>query len=1104
MRINFYKKSISGYLLLPIFLSAFLLFLLFPQNNAFAIFTGARDSVYYDSESKKCNVGKLNFNPFSGNKDITWELTNPVCASYMALAGAGVVIANAAADKLCKPTNSIGAPTILAEQDPFPFPPAPYPEPTWPYRLARIGSLCAKRMGEQSVISARLAAGDASAQVDSVLVGTDVNKCCIGGNAALVTAYSLAVTELAVIYGFANEAYKNTQICGYQWNSWADIRDSEGKMTKVRGKYEGSYQLCLDNVFNKADSSCLEAFQPDSSLAASFAGFLANTVFDPASPDVKKREISNRFYREFLYGGIEFEDAGPDACKNPSSWDSEKRRRILGYDNDLQRYYLTGPGKSPVYGCSRFLQQKGQIAEQEAFNCCNKRSQETICITRGDKHQFCKLGGRCNLTGIWYEPYESKRQQNYICAKSYSVCPYNHPVGGGTEEEVFDSSNPNSRANTCQFMNHCSVRPPKARFNTSDLKAGFISASCKNLKGDSQNNYLFDQSALKSKGSLNFSAPLIQCFKETMENLFLNVAGDTVCADANEMVDEDGKCPSGNYLFQKGKSLGGESFFVKVQNWLKSSIKVALTLSVALFGAMVLMGVSPIQKKDLIPYIIKIALIMYFALGTAWQTFFFQKVLDSSVLMADMTLFIDNEAPKLTGTELANKAAKNNVTVEQQTQAEDAAAAKALDENLDGCQFPKYDANEVDGKDQAAYPAGKEYLKIWDTLDCKIARAIGYGPEVSVPNLVLMVVGGFFTGSLGLIFVVGAFLFAFFLLSMTIKAMHSFIMSIVYIVLLIYVSPITITLSLFSRTKSIFSSWQKNLLGVVVQPLILFSYLGLMVAIFDNVVIGKDVKFSGDPVKGPKEVICNDKASNSSLYCIFRISELDSFNGLEVIGITIPILKNLTSEKVGSIFKAAMIAFLFSSFMDQIFNLAKTLAGGPSLKPTWGISATEMAKKAFTGLDGVRLRGMRAARKGVSSALSSVSRVAGAMSVKSVKDAGAAKAVPQDRIGGTQTNTQSGPQDRVTDPKKTAPETASKATQTDPQKQNASPQNASSQSGKGSQGEGSKVGAQDRVVGNDEKGPEKQDRVADEKKAVEQDRAGEQEAANTQDRSGNN
>ena len=62
------------------------------------------------------------------------------------------------------------------------------------------------------------------------------------------------------------------------------------------------------------------------------------------------------------------------------------------------------------------------------------------------------------------------------------------------------------------------------------------------------------------------------------------------------------------------------------------------------------------------------------------------------------------------------------------------------------------------------------------------------------------------------------------------------------VILLIYVSPLTITCALFERTKGIFENWWKQMLGFILQPMILFAYLGLMLTVFDNLFIG-DARF---------------------------------------------------------------------------------------------------------------------------------------------------------------------------------------------------------------------------------------------------------------------
>ena len=346
------------------------------------------------------------------------------------------------------------------------------------------------------------------------------------------------------------------------------------------------------------------------------------------------------------------------------------------------------------------------------------------------------------------------------------------------------------------------------------------------------------------------------------------------------------------------------------------------------------------ERKEVSMFVIKLGLVSYFALGNAWQTVFFDGVFNAGSAISNIVMQPDHNRPIF---------------------------------KLDGCQFPRYNYNDDNDKtkyDKPSYPPGKEYLAIWDLLDCKIARAIGFGPEVSVPNIIIMMIAGFFTGGLGIIFVIASFMCAFFLLALTIRALHIFLMSSIAIILMIYVSPITITLSLFKRTSGIFTKWYKNLISFALQPIVLFAYLGILVSVFDNVIIGS-ATFEGTGINAEKTIKCNEIANDDSLYCIFKIAEIKNlaeiknFSGLEAIGIGIPVLVGITSEKLTTVAKAAFVLFIFTQFLEKITYLAATLTGGAELKGV-GISATEMATKSFGASLAIQKRGMGLSRKIVS------------------------------------------------------------------------------------------------------------------------------------------
>lgn len=907
------------------------LFLSSTINQAYAIAYEGIRSVEWDRSSDQCrsndnhvdgpasDVHGIGFSPFVNNRDMEWELDNPVCIGIIVGFGTATMIAALAADKMC------GTP----------------PNPTRLMNIAQMiplvgnGAKCAAytsaaaaaTSAQASCIAANVgnAAACAPLTVTMELADSQMTKCC-GAYAVQLSAYVAQLAAVATIYGISNQTYKRARVCGHDWQIWTTtdnngnvITNTNGDPMESRGNYinvnDRSYAGCLTSLFTGNDSCNYGNHQ---------------TV------------LTNRYYREYIFGGQEYVDSGSGACGLPSSWTDAMSDKFLGYHGGNQRYYMRGPGLASNYACNRYLLGGSNDATvQAAYNCCVNRSKTTICIeyaplgtsvTR-DTSTFCTASSNCSLSSVTFQAYQSKSSSNYICAKTYSVCPYNHLLAGGTELE--DYSNPNApgvRQNFCQYMNHCVKIPQTPYVAVSNLNGAFISQACKDLKGSSQNTYIYNANLISTVSGRNFSAPIAECFKETMENLMLNQAGSSVCANSDEVADQNGVCASGNYATQEGGQLPGQSFFVKLQGLLQTAIKMCLVLSVMFFGTRILLGLGEIKRKDLILYIVKIGLVAYFAIGDAWQSTFINGVMSSATYLANVTTIID---PGLTEPSMQ-----------------------------DGCQFPKFNYKDLNDTNSAnfAYPPGKEYLRVWDTLDCKLTRALGFGPAVSVPNLVMMILAGFFTGPLGIVFVVASLIFAFFLIFLIVRAIHIFLISTIAITLLIYVSPITITASLFDRTKSIFDNWWKQLLGLVLQPMVLFAYIGIFVTIFDSVMIGSDVTFSGDGINAPKQIIC--PSDSTSIYCIFDDLQITTNNSLAVIGIGLPVLvlKGDLLKTVVALFQAALLMFIFTQFMNKIEEVAVSLVGGPYHGAGWG-SVEAMTKKTFGALNAVSERGMRAAKK---------------------------------------------------------------------------------------------------------------------------------------------
>ncbi len=925
---NFFKTQFNYFLLFAFFIS------FFNVKNVYATYDNSRGESYWDSDTGRCDVGEFKFNPFSYNRDINWKIDNPSCAGFIAGIGASMLAAGYLTRYLCVATNQIGIARAAAEAAGDPVPDSPFITPNVGYKLLYRSGLCGSRIGEYSALqgSAILACATvnaplcALAQSQVALASTDMTRCCASYSSYAAIVGS-GVSALAIIHSIAEKTFKEGRICGHDWSGWKKF-DANGDEINAnqsgkwrRGPYAKSYQDCLESIFIHNYNKC------------NFPN-VDGVAFDEMS-------IKNRYFREYLYGGKEFTDNGSSACKNPDSWSSQQKISSLGYDSSNQRYYMKGAAQASNYACHRFLTSANPKADEQAtkaYECCKNRSLSTICIENaglaGSKreHQFCKYGSRCEVGGVTFETFFSKFKSEYLCAKTYTVCPYDHNLGGGTEIEEYEKDefgNPtNKLINFCQVMKHCVKIPIVPYVRMSNLRGAFISSACKDLKGDSQNLYSFNAEILPLNSSKMFSAPIAQCFKETVQNLLLNKAGFTRCKNPDEIPNYKDVCQSG-YHHIEGQYLDSDSVFFKIQSKLHFIIKLVLTVSITFYGMMILLGMGEIQKKQLLALVIKIGIVIYFALGTGWQDVLIDGVLETSSILSDIMMRVDDE----------------NVD----------------EEKLDGCQFPRFNYRLLPSDplrfEDKQYPPGMEYLKVWDTLDCKLAKAFGFGPDLTVPNIILTMLAGFLTGGLGIIFVVAAFMFAFFFLSLILRALHIFLLSTIALILLVFVSPITITCLLFQKTKSIFDSWLKQMIGFILQPVILFAYLGIYISIFNVVVVG-DVSYRGSGLEVPKQIVCDEKTNDTSIYCIFRIANFKTFTGFEAIGIGLPVLTSMNQERLNSLIRAALLMFIFSSFMDQISMLAQKLVGGSQLKSNTP-GSIDIAKKAYGVGEGIRKRGTR-------------------------------------------------------------------------------------------------------------------------------------------------
>ena len=830
-------------------------------------------------------------------------------------------------------------------------------------------------------------------------------------------------------------------------------------------------------------------------------------------------------YRECYYGGVEYKDNRENSLKNPV-WPSEFKdvleEMFFGQESGKDAYfYMRGPAVKQGYHCDRFDNISCNYVAQESakpmtLTQCNQilnvakrfkeecQKKERICLergvdeaqsTEGKEYKFCNKGEECDLNDEFsFKTYKSVEVQNYICAMTTSFCPYDYPIGGGTEEkllrESIDVSNKNNFVNDYCKKFHKSLDSQKckacynigseSKLNLNDkekLQARMACVKCAHIEGEEpekielnfnqdvyylnnnkcnytyfsqENNFkkLFtikyfdpgsdkaiistieyfsdpgnDKSIISKTNAANnieaeiadgdqgkihiiynknhsdkninlynfpqylkhctkksfkqsskfiksaeigfkapesctnmrgsshnvsqnrrhyhghvegtFSAPIVECFRDMIAEVFFNTASRSICANGEPT---QGIC--NDYKVKKGEKITEKSFFNVTQGIFGWFVKFSLIFSVIFFGLNTLYGGGIPKKKDFLMFIVKVAFVTYFALGTGWKDIIYDGLYNFGHGFYDV--IFDHLSTS----------------------------------NSDGCQFPRY--NDLAGSTVNSYPKGKEYLKIWDTLDCKLSLIFNVNLWSSVADGVMIYFISFLGGAsnyglLSNLFQAGLQVSLFFkfihsvltltimllLVSIIVKLAYVFISYSFMISMLIFISPITISCILFKKSEKIFSGWKDHVISFALQPLMLLIYISLMLTIYDRYMIGDAAIFNNFDPKADYDVgdIVNCSKAQNSVYCDldFHQSAMPSI----VSG-----WKFVVSGEIMNLLKMAIIMFLLYGILDQVLKMAAKLTKGKSIK-TDDVFDIEESYKAISKLEGNVAKGTQTALESI-------------------------------------------------------------------------------------------------------------------------------------------
>jgi hypothetical protein len=983
----------------------------------------------------------------------------------------------------------------------------------WSFSMTSIArTLCTGAFtGAAACLSSNIAASKAQ---------TSATLCC-SASAAYVAVLTTALNTIKIKYAAARRHQKKVVVCGHDWYGWKNKKyTKKGKeiFTEVRGDYHSNItSKTEDNAKFYSYHKVLLEMNANNTLIRDIKNqpyreyvYGGREIADPTDsddggclmPKIDEDKLKTLF--------------GYSETNNVAGKEEVRQRYYFKGSNTepnfaCQRFQL---------GKNKQFSEEDQAEFLKAYNCCNNRGKNIICLEYlndysarfekdGTKYDglvqpyikqepkadhsilyqdrefeynsaakeannpirnnidFCEVGSRqCSLGGgldipIAYEAYEHPLSDKYICARSYSVCPYNFTVGTGTamggsdinfdtDRDLdstktfndfiqlnisFSTSKREKNANNdydCQYLNHCTIVPG----DLGGIEYGivhnednyFIPSACSDGRGDSQNYHFQNNLLSKTLGTNSLTAPLAQCVTESFNNLLLNKYGED----------------SVEGLYLEGDVRNLPSFFNTIQGNLQDILRAILICALALMGYRILLA-GGVEKKEIMGFIIKLAFVLYFVSGSAWKTIFSEGLIAISTELStalieidgeDVDVFLNEEEINLVTRAINGDVGRSveSITVpdtdwktilsegliaistelfpaltETDGEDEDTDIYFGIDKLRDGklfklknkpesgyyfqkegdkgdqsiynissnniCKFPRY--NKLGDTDIApSYPNGKEYIKIFDTLDCMISYALGISALSSGSSFFSTIMMSFLSGFVGMSFAMASLFFAISLLSIAIKILSIFCICIIYLSMLVYISPIAITCVLFGRTKDIFNAWIQGLLSYSIQPALIFMFAGFFISIFNDIVVTDHVRFEHritdaqgkliEPNKRVAFINCNNwkideelrEPSNNSIYCFFRKvynpnddKSVSLFPSLEIFGMyfrtSYDILqgsadsvtqKGMGDSKFATMLQIAIILYILNFLATLVPEITVNITSGASVGSVGGLS----------------------------------------------------------------------------------------------------------------------------------------------------------------------
>lgn len=340
---------------------------------------------------------------------------------------------------------------------------------------------------------------------------------------------------------------------------------------------------------------------------------------------------------------------------------------------------------------------------------------------------------------------------------------------------------------------------------------------------------------------------------------------------------------------------GNESMIVNLRNGVINIIRAALILYIILFGIKMMQSEEPVHFGDISMFFAKMILVIYFSVG-----------------------FGGSNGMESYGYPLLK------------------AAMSSFSEMVFSSANKSTDGSELCYFDPGHYESGYDYLALWDSIDCRVAYYLGFysisSPGAIIANVFTLIFPMLLGGNILSIILV--FCFGIFFLSVVAYFVHVYILSMLGLAAMTYMSPVFVPFALFESTKNYFDNWFKVIISFSLQPMVITAFLAVMLSVFDGIIF-KGCTFASGYI-GELKVwhITNpsDTTCSSSLGAMLANSN-GMISSLNLLFFSVDIVGNAGwgSPFFKALLQVTIYTILFYFFAEKVGDIAAELTGGPDL-----------------------------------------------------------------------------------------------------------------------------------------------------------------------------